>query len=219
MRRTVLSTFLFVAILGLGCMGVAVPGQAEELEHPIVLQPKCQEHFEKFLEWSEYYKTFAYVSGDRGYACVFRQGTEEAVEACNSLRRGECKVYAKSPVNGKVAIVWKEEPKQVVKTEAKMADAQQPADELKQKHWAGYKTKITDGGWDLTIRYSASGENYFAVVDSPQGTEGSCEGAVDEVGNLEQVDCTPSNYWGRELSGNVLQIVLLNTSGSRAVQR
>ena len=30
MRRAVLSTFLFVAILGLGCMGVAVPGKADE---------------------------------------------------------------------------------------------------------------------------------------------------------------------------------------------
>ena len=30
MRRTVLSTFLFVAILGLGCMGLAVPGNTEE---------------------------------------------------------------------------------------------------------------------------------------------------------------------------------------------
>jgi len=28
MRRTVLSTFLFVVILGLGCMGVAVPVSA-----------------------------------------------------------------------------------------------------------------------------------------------------------------------------------------------
>ena len=115
MRRTVLSTFLFVAILSLGCIGVAVPSKS---------------------------------------------------------------------------------------------------DELKQKHWAGYKTKITDGGWDLTIRYSASGEKYFAVLNTPGGTEGSCEGAVDEVGNLERVDCTPGNYWARELSGNVLQIVLWNTSGS-----
>jgi len=81
MRRTVLSTFLFAAILGLGCMGVTVPGKAEELEHPIVLQSKCQEHFEEFLDWSEYYKTFAYVSGGRSYACSFRQGTEEALAA------------------------------------------------------------------------------------------------------------------------------------------
>ena len=30
MRRAVLSSFLFVAILGLGCMGVAVPRIADE---------------------------------------------------------------------------------------------------------------------------------------------------------------------------------------------
>ena len=38
MRRAVLTTFLFTAILGLGCMGVAVPGKAHEhcddLNHP-----------------------------------------------------------------------------------------------------------------------------------------------------------------------------------------
>ena len=34
MRRAVLSTFLFTTILGLGCMGVAVPGKADELKHP-----------------------------------------------------------------------------------------------------------------------------------------------------------------------------------------
>ena len=30
MRRTALSTFLFLAILGLGCMGVSTPGNADE---------------------------------------------------------------------------------------------------------------------------------------------------------------------------------------------
>ena len=61
MRRTVLSTFLFVAILGLGCMGVAVPGKADELKHTIVLKLKCQDHFEKYSDWDRSYKTFAYV--------------------------------------------------------------------------------------------------------------------------------------------------------------
>ncbi len=49
-------------------MGVAVPGKAEELKHPIVLQPKCKEHFEKYLDnvqqySSFYYSSWAYVSG------------------------------------------------------------------------------------------------------------------------------------------------------------
>jgi hypothetical protein len=108
MRHTVLSTFLFVAILGLGCMGVTVPGQADDLKHPIGLKPKCKTHFEKFLDWGHYYKTFAYASGSLGYGCSYREGTEEALAACNSHKRGECQVYAKSPVDGKVAIVWKE---------------------------------------------------------------------------------------------------------------
>ena len=57
-------------------MGVAVPGKAEELKHPIVLQPKCKEHFEKYLDnvqqySSFYYSSWAYVSGSSGYACAW----------------------------------------------------------------------------------------------------------------------------------------------------
>jgi hypothetical protein len=47
MRRTILSTFLFVAILGLGCMGVAVPGKADEhcedTNHPQYDPAECDE--------------------------------------------------------------------------------------------------------------------------------------------------------------------------------
>ena len=113
MRRTVLSTFLIVAILGLGCIGVSAPGKAEKLEHPIVLQSKCQEHFEKYLDRIQhhnfYYSSWAYVSGPRGYACAWGLDDGQAIERCNENKRGECKVYAKSPVNGKVAIVWEED--------------------------------------------------------------------------------------------------------------
>ena len=116
MIRAVLSTFLFVAILGLGCMGVAVPGKA---------------------------------------------------------------------------------------------------DELKQKPWAGYKTKLTDTNWELTIRYSDSGEKYFAVVEK-DGDRGRCEGAVDKLGNLQGADCTPDccSYCLRWLVGHVTRIELQNSGGS-----
>ena len=85
MRRAVLSTFLFVAILGLGCMGVAVPGKADELKHPIVLQPKCQEYFDKYLDKVQqhadfYYSSFAYVSGSLGYSCAWGGDDERAIE-------------------------------------------------------------------------------------------------------------------------------------------
>ena len=155
MKHTVLSTFLIVAILGLGCMGVTVPSKADELKHPIELGKKCKVLFEEYLgkvtggvghmQHSFYYNAFAYAYGPSGsYACGYSESPRSAVENCNTMstytlerifRRngsesfpsgktgndlGGCKTYAKSPVNGKLAIVWKEEPKQVVKTEAKM---------------------------------------------------------------------------------------------------
>ena len=90
------------------------------------------------------------------------------------------------------------------------------ADELQQKPWAGYKTKLTDSSskWDLTIRYSDSGENYFAVVEK-DGDRGRCEGAVDKLGNLQGADCTPNpNYCLRWLVGNVTRIELQNSGGN-----
>ena len=48
MRHAVLSTFLFVAILGLGCMGVAVPGKAyghcEDPNDPQYDPAECDGH-------------------------------------------------------------------------------------------------------------------------------------------------------------------------------
>ena len=139
MRRAALSTFLYVAFLGLGCMGVAVPGKAEELKHPIELGKECKVLFETYLnqierllQWTRmfgHYNAFAYAYGASGsYACSFEQSPRSAVERCNKLSSGGrgdhtsfppgtrgkdlggCKVYAKSPVDGKLAIVWKEEP-------------------------------------------------------------------------------------------------------------
>ena len=144
MRRTVLSTFLFVVILGLGCISVSAPGKADELKHPIELGKECKALFETYLSHIEilrqfeknfgYYNAFAYAYGASGsYACGYDESPRGAVENCNTLSAvgsalrggtftsfppgtrgkdlGGCKVYAKSPVDGKLAIVWKEEPK------------------------------------------------------------------------------------------------------------
>ena len=47
MRRAVLSTFLFVAILGLGCMGAVAPGKADEhcedTSHPQYDAAECEQ--------------------------------------------------------------------------------------------------------------------------------------------------------------------------------
>jgi hypothetical protein len=142
MRRTVLSTFLFVVILGLGCISVSAPGKADELKHPIELGKECKALFETYLteierllQWTRmfgHYNAFAYAYGASGsYACGYDESPRGAVENCNTLSAvggevgnftsfppgtrgkdlGGCKVYAKSPVDGKLAIVWKEEPK------------------------------------------------------------------------------------------------------------
>ena len=89
MRRAVLSTFLFAAILGLGCM--AVPGKADELEHPIELGAKCKAKFEYSLSsirWkNEYYKAFAYAYDAKGrYTCALSKGKGKAIESCNDTR-------------------------------------------------------------------------------------------------------------------------------------
>ena len=91
------------------------------------------------------------------------------------------------------------------------------ADELKQKPWAGYKTKptVSNSNWELRIRYSASGDKYFAMLEAPMGHQGRCEGAVDQQGNLQPSDCTPDAgmYMPREIAGNVFRINLLNPQG------
>ena len=91
------------------------------------------------------------------------------------------------------------------------------ADELKQKPWAGYKTKLTvsSSTWELRIRYSASGDKYFAMLEAPMGHQGRCEGAVDQQGNLQPADCTPDGelYMPRGIAGNVFRINLLNPQG------
>jgi|GEM_PF-6986181 hypothetical protein len=250
MRRTALSTFLIVAILGLGCMGVSAPGKADELKHPIELGKECKVLFEEYLwaaeslPWIHYYNAFAYAYGASGsYACSFEQSPRSAVERCNKLSSGGrgdhtsfppgtrgddlggCKVYAKSPVDGKLAIVWKEEPKQVSRKQVATKEVKQVAAKHQTisgtgnqpKPWAGYQSKpIEDGGYDLTIRYSESGDKYFAVVEDSRGTDLKLQGAVDERGNLETVGGTGDLYFGEiEITGNVLRIkVAVTPAGS-----
>ena len=112
---------------------MAVPGKADELEHPIELGAKCKAKFEYSLSsirWkNEYYKAFAYAYDAKGrYTCALSKGEGRAIQSCNETRGslaspsgingndlGGCKIYAKSPVNGKYAIVWKVKQEQAVK--------------------------------------------------------------------------------------------------------
>jgi len=77
MRRTDLSTFLIVAILA--CMGVAAPGKAEELKHPIELGKECKASFGHFLNWRTHYKSFADAYDAKGsYVCSKAVGGQTA---------------------------------------------------------------------------------------------------------------------------------------------
>jgi hypothetical protein len=226
MKRTVLRTVLIVAILGLACMGVSAPGKADEFKHPIELGAKCKAKFEYSLNhiyWhNQYYKAFAYAYDAKGrYTCALSTGEGRAIEKCNERRSslasppsingndlGGCKTYAKSPVNGKYAIVWKAKPKQVDSKNQVIYGKN-----TKHKPWAGYKTSLADQNYEMTIRYSDSGERYFARVSyiGGGGNEAMCNGSVDERGNLSKVDCTPGRGGSRELFGHVSRIEL--TSG------
>ena len=75
-------------------MGVAVPGKAEELKHPIELGAKCKDLFAKFLVWDNgsswspvlhYWREFAYAHDAKGsYACSYHIGPRVALDNCNS---------------------------------------------------------------------------------------------------------------------------------------
>ena len=76
--------------------------------------PVCKEHYSKFVDWKSYYKVFAYGSGGGRAACAYRRGEQDAVDACTKTldRPGiRCRVYARSPVNGKLEVVWDGKPK------------------------------------------------------------------------------------------------------------
>jgi peptidoglycan hydrolase-like protein with peptidoglycan-binding domain len=106
MRHRTQKFFLVAAVVALACVHLSSPGEADQLRHPIRLGETCDAHFERFMDWGEHYKAFAYVSGSRGYACAADIGASAALKKCGELGRGKCRIYAQSPVNGKVAIVW-----------------------------------------------------------------------------------------------------------------
>jgi hypothetical protein len=75
----------------------------------IEMIPGCQENFEKFKNWNQYYKVFVYGIGGGRAGCTSAIGEEDALSKCKKMLRAwgsDCRVYAKSPVNGKLAIVW-----------------------------------------------------------------------------------------------------------------
>jgi hypothetical protein len=75
----------------------------------IEMVPVCKGHFEGFEKWTAYYKVFAYGRGNGRAGCASAQGESEAIAKCEKALETwgvKCRVYAKSPVNGKLAIVW-----------------------------------------------------------------------------------------------------------------
>ncbi len=163
-----------------------------------------------------------------GYINLIDTGQASYPRGTRGNDLGGCKVYAKSPVDGKLAIVWKEEPKQIAGKHAATKEVKQVAAKHQtisgtgntQKPWAGYQSKrIENGGFELTIRYSESGDRYFAVAENSTG-EAKFQGAVDERGNLETADGSEGLlYIGYlKISGHVLRIKV-TSDGSRAGSR
>jgi hypothetical protein len=75
----------------------------------IELTQQCKFLYEAFLNWNEYYKVFAYGPINKSLAgCDFNRGEAIAIAQCEKKWGSKCSVYARSPVNGKVAIVWDE---------------------------------------------------------------------------------------------------------------
>jgi hypothetical protein len=75
----------------------------------IDLIPVCKEHFDRFEKWNEYYKVFAYGRGNGRAGCASARGEDEAIAKCEKALDTwgvNCRVYAQSPVNGGLAIVW-----------------------------------------------------------------------------------------------------------------
>ena len=73
------------------------------------LDQKCQALYERFIDWSSYYKAFAYGMIGNRTACAFREGKQEAIDACTAnlaLRGYKCRAYAVSPTKSGVQIVW-----------------------------------------------------------------------------------------------------------------
>lgn len=189
MRRSSPIIFILAAVLGLGW--VCAEAEAAPLRHPIKLGVKCQKSFEKFLKWPAYYKTFAYVVGRRGYACAMNEGRRAALEACNRQNKGRCEVYAQSPVDGAVKILWR------------------PRDPLPLK--GDYGSSVREGhcyeGPDAATSrlfdYVRAGKSDVIVFYSGHGVPGQ----NDRKGYLLPVDADPNRA---ELNGYPLDTLLGN---------
>lgn len=89
----------------------------------IELIPVCQEHYERFSEWNSYYKAFAYGVGGGRAGCASAVSDLDAVAKCDKALKpwgAKCRVYAKSPVNGKLRVVWEDSVGQIAKASSQL---------------------------------------------------------------------------------------------------
>ena len=89
-------------------------------------------------------------------------------------------------------------------------------------YWAGHQAILNslatdenfEGHISLSMKYSQDGKIYYAngsYVRFPALFD--CTGKIDEEGNLEEQDCTPSSWWGykRTLMGHVTNPIIENS--------
>lgn len=107
-----MSKSLVLVLLGLAfCVTALTPRTSQA----ITLGSDCERAFIEFKSWPEYYKVFVYSRrGNSGrYTCRYARFEKDALKRCNetAAQRGlpKCRVYARSPVDGGVKVVWKDD--------------------------------------------------------------------------------------------------------------
>jgi peptidoglycan hydrolase-like protein with peptidoglycan-binding domain len=110
MRRWIWKSFLVATVLWVGGTTLTAAGETQIFVHPIDLGDRCGARFEEFVDRGGYYAVFAVSVEWPSLACASGADAPTAIARCEELAQrklGKCKVYAASPVDGKVKMVWK----------------------------------------------------------------------------------------------------------------
>jgi len=95
---------VFIVLLATGFVSAPpLAGNASALDS------KCRTLYAQFVDWSSYYKVFAYGESGGSSGCAYKISEQDAIEACTrDLNHPgfKCRIYARSPVKGQTRIVW-----------------------------------------------------------------------------------------------------------------
>jgi hypothetical protein len=154
-------TLIFVISIGgaLAIANLAFSTDAKAIE----LSKECKKIFEKFKSWPPPRKVFAYgVGKNTQSACWADVSEQEALRKCNKSIRpwgGECRIYAKSPVNGNLAIVWRDQPSDIQTVDLRRRSKEFALNSDKaicSMATTAKRTEWDDGNWSKKFRHEAS---------------------------------------------------------------